>query len=121
MHELFHDRLGKELIEPQFVQRTLTSHRAQGCMADSHPCRESSLFDDGVIRAVPAGRLFEEEDQRQREERQNHQQFEVVDVSNDLGLQCNGGVERGAPGGAETGLHKCVMAGFPNRRLTAVT
>jgi hypothetical protein len=36
MHQLFHDRLGKELIEPQLVQCTLTSHRAQGCMAASH-------------------------------------------------------------------------------------
>jgi coproporphyrinogen III oxidase len=54
-----------------------------------------------VILAIPAWRLLEKEDQREREERQNHQQFEVVDVSNDLRLQCDGSVERGAPGGGE--------------------
>jgi hypothetical protein len=33
MHELLHDRLGKELIEPRLVQCALSSHCAQGCMA----------------------------------------------------------------------------------------
>src|SRR5271154_6870461 len=65
------------------------------------PSLESSSFDQGVIRSVAAGRLLEEEDQREGEERQNHQQFEVVDVGDDLGLQCDGGVERGASGGGE--------------------
>src|SRR4051812_8487366 len=35
-HELFHDRLGKELIKPRLLQSALTRDRAQGCAAAAH-------------------------------------------------------------------------------------
>jgi hypothetical protein len=38
-----------------------------------------------VIRAA-TGRLLEDDEQRDHNERRNHQQFEIVDVRNDLGL-----------------------------------
>jgi hypothetical protein len=57
-----------------------------------------SFHNERVILTAVAGRLLERDEQRDRRERHDHHQLEIVDVGNDLCLQRDHGVQRGAPG-----------------------
>jgi hypothetical protein len=47
----------------------------------------SSLFrDERMIRTAAGGRPLEHDEERNHEERRDHQQLVIIDVSNDLGL-----------------------------------
>jgi hypothetical protein len=57
--------------------------------------------DERVILTAPAGRPLENDEKRDHGERRDHQQLEIVDVSNDLRLVRDHRVECGASGGGE--------------------
>ena len=67
------------------------------------------------------GRLPEDDKQRDRGERRDHQQLVVVDIGNDLRLLRDHGVERGAAGGGQRVPELRDAIGSSNIRLTAVT
>jgi len=71
---------------------------------------------DRVIRAAPAGRLLEDDEQREHGERRDHQQLVVVYVSDDLRLLGDDGIERGAPA-AVSGFQNRAIIGSSNIRL----
>ena len=47
--------------------------------------------------AATGRRLAEEQNQRERDKRQDHQQHEIVNIPDDLRLRGDGGIERGPP------------------------
>jgi hypothetical protein len=49
------------------------------------------------LEAGATRRLAEEENQRERDKRQDHQQLEIIDIGDDLRLRRDRGIERGAP------------------------
>jgi hypothetical protein len=51
-----------------------------------------------LVAAGAARRLAEEQNKRQRDKCQDHQQFEIVDIGDDLRLRRDGRIERGTPG-----------------------
>jgi hypothetical protein len=62
-------------------------------MANRAPA--TSFHDDRVI-VTAAGRLFEDQEQRDHGEGRDHQQLEIIDMRNDLGLRRDHGIEGGA-------------------------
>src|SRR5712671_5505358 len=59
------------------------------------PSGRHSFHGDRVI-PTAAGRLLEDEEQRDHGERRDHQQLEIIDICNDLGLRRDHGIEGGA-------------------------
>jgi hypothetical protein len=72
-----------------------------------------------MIRALAASRRAESDEQRNHGDRRNHQKLVVVDVSDDLRLPGNRGIER-RPAGRGNGIRE-LCVGLSNDRLTAVT
>ena len=58
--------------------------------------RQISFHDERVVLAGTVGRLLEDDEQRDHDERRDHQQLEIVDIGDDLRLPRDHGIERGA-------------------------
>ncbi len=57
-----------------------------------------SFHDERVVFAAAIGRLLEDDEQWDHDERRDHQQLEIIDVGNDLPLARDHGIECGATG-----------------------
>src|SRR4051794_13164999 len=60
-----------------------------------------SVHREGVILTATMGRWLEDDEKGDHDERRDHQQLVIVDVSDDLRLASDHGVECGTSGGSE--------------------